>query len=138
LDVILGLDDREVVRLECDECGRKYDRVVIFATRDGDAYAVVSAVCHGHGDNEVWLDATFGSWLEPFSDHVTMSCSVSPEGAGLVDPLVASRGEAEYYGARLSREAALEHPKLPELWRLVDQVVVDIPQVSWALNGGTD
>ena len=134
----LGLDDREVVRLGCDDCGRDYDRVVIFATRDGDAYAVVSVVCHGHADNEVWLDATFGSWVEPFTDHVTMSCRVSSEGAGLVEPLVASRGEADYYGATLARAAALDHPKLPELWRIVDLIVVDVPQVSRALNGGSD
>jgi hypothetical protein len=103
--------------------------VVVFATRDGHAYSVVSAVCHGQPKDEVWLDATFGSWDEPFSDHVTFSCRISSEGAGLLDALVAGKGEADYYGKQLTRAQALEHPQLPALWELVDLVVTTLPEV---------
>src|SRR5256885_425165 len=105
----LDVSDRTVVRLRCSGCGREYDRVVIFAKVNGDAYAIASAVCHGHGDQEVWLDATFGTWEEPYMDHVTMSCRVSAAGAGAVDALVASQGDADYYGQRLTREQTLTH-----------------------------
>lgn len=124
----LDLSDREVVRLTCNGCGREYDRVVIFAKRDGDAYSVVSAVCHGHDDAEVWLDATFGSWVEPYADHVTMSCRVSTGGAGAVDGPVASRGEANHSGRQLSRDQALSSPLLAELWTLVDEVITAVPE----------
>lgn len=88
----LDLSDREVIPLTCESCGQQYKRVVIFATRSGDAYALVSVVCHGH-EREVWLDATFGSWDEPYSDHVSFSCRVSEGGAGLVDgPVAGKRG----------------------------------------------
>ncbi len=126
---MLDLGDRQVVRLLCDHCGRDYDRVVIFATRDGDAYALVSVACHGHLDREVWIDVTFGSWLEPFSDHITMACRVSSQGAAAVDALVASRGDADHYGHRLSREETLGHERLTELWELVDALVTMVPEI---------
>lgn len=69
----IDLADRQVQDLTCPECCRNYQRVVIFAMKDGNAYALVSAQCHGHSENEVWLDVTFGSWDEPFSDHVSFS-----------------------------------------------------------------
>jgi len=101
--------------------------------KNGGAYSVVSAQYHGHADAEVWLYATFGSWEEPFSDHVTFSCRISEQGAGLVDALVASKGDANYYGRRLTREAALEHPALPLLWELVDQAVTFVPELQDSL-----
>jgi hypothetical protein len=85
--VAIDLSDRQVHSQPCWECGRTYQRVVIFAMKDGGAYSLVRAQCHGHADAEVWLDATFGSWEEPFSDHVTFSCRVSTQGAGLVNAL---------------------------------------------------
>ena len=97
-DVAIDLSDRQVQGQICKECGRTYRRVVIFATKNGTAYSVVSAQCHGHSASEVWLDATFGSWEEPFADHVTFSCRISEQGAGVVDALVASNGVANYYG----------------------------------------
>ena len=78
----------------------------------------------------MWLDATFGSWVEPYTDHFTMSCRVSAAGAGAVDALVASRGDADYYGHRLSRDQALAHPRLPEMWALVDAVVTTVPEAA--------
>lgn len=129
----LDLSDRSVIPLECEGCGRAYARVVIFATRDADAYSIVSVVCHGH-EGEVWLDATFGSWQEPYADHVTFSCRVHPSGAGLVDGPVASEGTSSHSGTILKREEALGHPREPELWVLVDEVVVTVPQVATALG----
>ena len=126
----LDLSDRQVIRLPCEACGRDYDRVVVFAAQDGDAYSVVSVVCHGHGDAEVWLDATFGSWEQPYADHLTLSCRVSAAGAGAVDAIVASSGGQAHLGRRLNREEALKSPRLPEFWTLVDAVVTTVPEVE--------
>lgn len=130
----LDLTDREVSPLRCDGCGREYNRVVVFAKQDGDAYAIVSAACHGHPDGQVWIDATLGSWVEPFADHVTMSARVGNDGATAVDALVASRGEADYYGERLTRTETLEHARLSELWALVDALVVAVPEIQQTLD----
>lgn len=129
----IDLGDRQVIPLTCDGCGRAYDRVVIFAMKNGDAYSVVSVVCHGH-EGEVWMDLTLGSWVEPYADHVTFSCRVHAGGAGLVDGPVASRGEASHYGAGLTREQRLAHPRLPEVWDLVDEVVVHVREVATAVG----
>jgi hypothetical protein len=94
--IAVDLTDREVSRVECDQCAREYDRVVVVVSRDSDAYAVVSASFHGHADREAWMDVTLGSWTEPFTDHVTISCRVSSSGASVVDAIVASRGDATY------------------------------------------
>ena len=111
----IDLSDRQVQELTCTDCGRNYKRVVIFVTQDGDAYSVISAVCHGHPDDEVWLDASFGSWQEPLADQVTFSCRISSEGAGLVDAIVAGKGDADDYGKRLTQQQALQHPSLPRI-----------------------
>jgi hypothetical protein len=133
--VALDLSDREVIHLRCDRCARDYERVVIFAKQDGDAYALVSVVCHGHDDREAWMDVTFGSWVEPYDDHVTMSCRVSEAGAGAVDPLVASKGDAPYYGQRLERDEALAHPRASDMWAVVDAVVTTVPEAAAAVYG---
>lgn len=132
--VPIDLSDRQVQGQTCEQCGRTYLRVVIFAMKDGSPYSVVSAQCHGHSVAEVWLDATFGTWEEPFSDHFTFSCRITDQGAGLVDALVASKGVANYYGRRLTRAAALEHPALPLLWELVDQVLTTAPELQDSLG----
>jgi len=132
--VPIDISDREVQSLTCPKCGGDYKRVVIFAMSDGDAYSVVSVVCHGHPHEEIWLDATFGSWEEPFGDHVTFSCRVSSAGAGLVDGPVASAGSASYFGRFLKREDALTHQRLSEFWEVVDLVVVEDPEVASVLK----
>ncbi len=98
-------------------------------TQNGAAFSLVSVVCHGH-ERDAWLDATFGSWEEPFSDHVTFSARISADGAGLVDALVASKGAANHYGLRLTRDQALSHPFLEQLWPLVDEVAASVPEVE--------
>ena len=130
----MDLTDRQVQDLTCPDCGRDYKRIVIFATRDGDAYSIISAVCHGHPDDAVWVDVTLGSWIEPFGDHVTFSCRIARDGAGLVDALAASRGEAEYYGRRLTRQEGLDHPQIEKVWELVDLVVTEVPEVKTTLT----
>jgi len=44
--------------------------------RDGNAFAVYYAQCHGHGDEaEAWVDVVVGSWGEPaYADHATLYC----------------------------------------------------------------
>lgn len=132
--VALDLTDRETIRLHCAECGRDYDRVVVFVKEDRDAYAIMSAACHGHPDREVWMDTTVGSRVEAFVDHVTMSCRVRRDGASAVDALVASRGDSGYFGRLLTRAEALTHPRCSDVWAVVDAVVVAVPEVAATLD----
>jgi hypothetical protein len=132
--VAIDLSDREVRRLYCPKCARDFDRVVIFATQDGDAYSAVSAECHAHPEPAVWLHATFGSWTEPFEDHVTFTCLVGSEWAGLEDPSPDLR-DAAHLGQCLTRAQGLEEPRLAILWPLVDQVVTTVPEIARHIYG---
>ncbi len=107
---------------------------------DGVAAAVYFAACHSHsGDSEsdeIWMDVVTGSWQEPeFADHCTMSCRIAADGAGLVDPLVAAEGTADFFGRRLSRDEALVHPRLDEVWEIVDFVVTTDETLAAVLYG---
>jgi hypothetical protein len=135
---VLTLDGAPTVTDEtCPACGRRYKRSTGFVLRDGVASAIYFAACHSHGDGgEVWLDIVTGSWEEPdFPGHATVSCRVSADGAGVVDALVASEGKADFFGARLSRQEALAHPAIDEVWEIVDFVVTADETVVAAVYG---
>ena len=104
--------------------------------RDGDAFAVYYAQCHGHGDaSEAWVDVVVGSWDEPaYSDHATFSCRVSQDGAGAVDAPAASKGEAPFSGVLLARPDALRDPRIADVWEVIDFIVTTDPEVSAHLD----
>jgi hypothetical protein len=116
----------------CPSCGRAYRWVTGLIQRDGDAFAVYYAQCHGHGDTtEAWVDVVIGSWDEPtYSDHATFSCRVSQEGAGAVDAPVASKGRAPFSGELLARSDALQDGRIADVWEVVDFIVTTDPVVS--------
>lgn len=127
----------DVVAQECRSCGRPYEWVTGSILRDGDAFAVYYAQCHGHDEDEVWLDVVIGSWEEPaYTDHATFSCRVTQAGAGLVDAPAASEGQAPFSGSKLTRSAALADPRLPDLWDVVDFLVVADPTVRAHIGDG--
>ena len=107
----IDLSQREVEHQRCDTCGAGFVRVLVFAAQGDDPYAIISAWCHGHPGPKVWMDITVGSWVEPYADHITVTCLVTPEGAGLYDSLP-QPGEPPHRGRRLTRGQALEEPRL--------------------------
>ena len=121
----------------CPSCDRPYRWVTGLLQRDGDAFAVYYAQCHGHGDaSETWVDVVVGSWDEPeYSDHATFSCRVSHAGAGVVDAPAASKGEAPFSGVLLPRGAALADPRMAEVWQVIDFIVTADPVVSAHVYG---
>lgn len=128
----------EARSVECTSCGTPYLQSIGFVLADGDAHAVYYAGLHHHdGLHDAWLDVILGTWGEadgePYApDHVTFSCRVGPGSAApepyatLVQAPASTKGASEgLYGRKLSREDALEHPWLPEFWRVVDFIVLE-------------
>jgi hypothetical protein len=77
-----------------------------------------------------------GTWGDDqANDHVTFSCQVRAEGAGLIDSTVAVKGEAAFFGRKLTRGEALEHPLLPELWPVVETILLHDPTVKQHMYG---
>jgi hypothetical protein len=138
--VVYSFDGSPELREQiCPSCRRAYQWVTGLIQRDGDAFAVYYAQCHGHADtSEAWVDVVVGSWDEPtYSDHATFSCRVTHDGAGAVDAPVASKGEAPFSGALLARPDALRHPRIADVWEIVDFIVTTDPVVSARIYGST-
>ena len=131
--------DRELSTSDCSHCGRTYERVVGFILRDGNAYAIYRAALHRHeGLAETWLDITFDDdWFrEGGLNRTTFGCRLGPFGAdgdthaSLVLAGMAYPPDTSSFGLRLSREGALAHTRLPDLWALVDWLVGNDPEIA--------
>lgn len=129
--------DRVVEDHYCDACGHDYRSIVDFLLRDGDAWAIVRAQLHRHdGDAITYVQATFGSlWDEHATDKVTFASRIGPvEGyggneAGLLDAEEVEAGSS-VFGAQLTREQALEHPRVTEFWELLDWLALEDPDIA--------
>jgi hypothetical protein len=122
----LSIGERTVDKQTCDECGRPYDHVTGFVYDDGDAHSIYYASCHGHPEHEAWIDVVLGTWwADDVDDHVTFSCRLRAQGATAVDASVAVKGEAEFFGKKLSRDEALGHPLVDSFWSVVDLLAAE-------------
>ena len=133
--------DARVQDLPCPSCGSVFRRVTGFVYSDGDAYAVYYASCYHHDGHEVWIDVIFSdTWQDAVDDHVSFGCRVGPVGgqtepaASLVEAGLAYPG-SDMFGQRLTREQALEHPRLTGLWELVDHILVQDQVVAGHMYG---
>lgn len=139
----------EVREVECGGCGAPYQLSIGFVMLDVAAHAIYYAACHHHeGVHDAWIDVILGSWssveeIPDPDDHTTFSCRVGPGSAAphpyasLVQATVAAGGDnSALFGEKLSREAALAHPRLAAFWRVVDFIVDQDPQVRRHLGMG--
>jgi hypothetical protein len=82
----LSFDEgRTIQASSCDACGTDHKIVKQFVLDDGNAHAVLFVALHGHGVNEAWIDAIFGSFDDDYADHLTFGCRVGPMD-GQADP----------------------------------------------------
>lgn len=136
----LDVSDYTVETKFCEECQQHYVRVTGYVSRDETALAAYYAVCHGHPDHEVALDVILGTWgVEEAADHETFSCLIRPEGAMAVDPFVTlsldPAGDLPgMLGRPVRRSDALQHPRIGDVWAIVDALVVHVPPVAEQYN----
>lgn len=106
-------------------------------SRDGAPYALFYASCYDHGDvRESWIDVVFGTWGEgaEYHDHLTFGCRFGPvansdqPSATAVNAAFAAPDNV-LFGQKLTRDVALQHPRLAEFWQIVDFVVATDPLV---------
>lgn len=126
----------------CAECGRNYRLIKAFIRRDGDAYAIAFTALHEHGSTrEAWIDVIFGTFGENTADdHVTFGCRVGPiegrtEPAASLVTGATPYGDAPIWGQKLTREQALEHPRLHECWEVVEYMLVSDPEIRSHVYG---
>ncbi|MGH3163178.1 MAG: hypothetical protein ACRDPF_24970 [Streptosporangiaceae bacterium] len=100
------------------------------------------AACHVHdGEREAWIDVILGTFSsEDASDHVTFGARVGPV-AGQADPAAtavpaaAAYSQSPLWGIKLSRDEALAHPRIDEVWEIVDYVLLTHPVVHAHVYG---
>lgn len=138
---LLDVRDYSVETLYCEDCQQHYARVTGYVSQSESALAAYYAVCHGHPDHEVAIDLILGTWGTDIpEDHETFSCLIRPEGAMAVDPFVTlsldPAGELPaMIGRPVPRAEALEHPRISEVWAVVDALVQDVAPVAEQYNG---
>lgn len=126
----LRVGDRTVTDARCGDCGRSYNFVKGFVWRDAEPWAVYFASCHGHPEHEAWIDVVLGGWGEDsYTDHVTFSCQVRPEGARAIDAPTAAQGVGSIFGRFLTRDEALAHKRVANFWAVIDTLVEQDPDV---------
>ena len=132
----LEIRERNVTRATCEACGTGYEFVKGFVYRNGDAYAVYFAACHGHPEDEAVLDVILGTWGDDdINDRVTFSACVRLDGASAIDATAAAAGQSDIFGQKLARDEALAHPLITAFWDVLDHVVVEDDDIAAAIYG---
>jgi len=128
----LKIDERTVRPHRCEHCGSQYEHVTGFVSDDGRSHAAYFAACHGHPEHMAHIDVILGEWGEAATpnDRVHFSCFLRPDSAMAADAPVAITADAPLLGTRLTRDEALEHPRVSEFWAVVDVLAADDPSVA--------
>ncbi|MGW7172704.1 hypothetical protein [Streptomyces xanthophaeus] len=137
--------DRQTREFKCDCCDAPIERAWDYIYADGSPYADYFANCYHHTDrdHDAWIDVIFGTWgvsSDEWNDHVAFACRVGPVvgqstpastlvTAGLANP------DGPLFGLKLDREAALQHPKLSEFWKVSDFILENDPLVRGHVYG---
>jgi hypothetical protein len=126
----------------CACCGRRTTRLTRFVTRDGDAFAVYLVMyTEGHEDRDAWALVGLGRWGEdapPETGRAAFALRLwLADDSYKVSVVDAEHApwDTGFLGRRLSREEALQHPWLEEVFALSDQMVVRDQPLIDHLNG---
>jgi hypothetical protein len=141
--VPLAFDEPPTIQeQDCPRCGRHFPLIKAFIARDDAATAVTFTALHTHdAENEAWIDAILGTFGEDrYDDHVTFGCRVGPaansdEPQATLVQAAQPYGSTPIWGEKLTREQALQHPRLQEFWEVVDFVLVADPVVHHHVYG---
>ncbi|MHA7262432.1 hypothetical protein ACX80W_04405 [Arthrobacter sp. TMN-37] len=128
----------------CSTCGSAFRLILHFILKDDHTYSIAKSQLHIHGSKpETWINAVFGSFSEDkYDDHVTFGCRVGlftedrEPAAGLIDAAEIS-GDSSVWGARLTRDQALDHGLLRAFWEVTDWLIFEDPQIHSHLYGHT-
>jgi len=102
---------------------------------DATTFGVSFASLHDGDAPDAWIDVilgTFGEGAPP--DHLTFGCRVVPDTDSGVPVVTAVDAAAAFtyrpvMGRRLSRDEALEHPRIDDFWQVVDLMLLGDPDV---------
>ena len=123
--------DGEKVHGPCPDCGRSTRSVWGYVSNAAGPRAVYFIRwTDGHLERGAELIISIGAWDTdaPATDRISfgLACRVDGNGPGfmLVDAADLPWGTEEFLGTKLTRAAALSHPLKPEVFEILDDLVV--------------
>lgn len=139
----LHLDGESAVdRSTCSDCGAEYVLVKSFLLDDVGPYAISFSALHWHGAAEAWIDVIFGGFEGEAADddRTTFGCRVgrvegSDEPAATAVGTAVPYSDGPVFGHKLSRDEALEHPRIADFWHVVDFLLEHEPAVTHHVYG---
>ena len=142
---MFALDGKpEATKYHCQECGREHMRSTGYVVRDGKAFAAYHAYLHGNdGDAERTLatfTVIFADWGKSDKGLVNAVAFRAAVREGktdyefmLQDPDDPKEDAGDI--THLTRDQALKHPRLQDMWDCIDFIIVADPNVHALLYG---
>lgn len=125
----------------CACCGGRTTRLTRFVYQDGDAYAIYYALlADNHPGHAVSVTVSIGEWGEGSTPEqrvafaLEVRASDSQYQTGVVDAVQSPWREAKFIGRTLDRVEALSHPRIKEVFHIIDHVVMEDQPVHAYLN----
>jgi hypothetical protein len=123
----------------CPRCGQRSTRLTRFVSRDDDAYAIYyAAFCEHHSRSFVDVLVGIGDWAEDASPASRVSFYLRirsrPEQfeVTVCDASESPWGDIPFVGRTLTRDEALAHPEIQEIFHITDHIVTeDTPVVEY-------
>ena len=128
----------------CDCCGGTTTRLTRFVSQDGDAFAIYyAAFSNNHPENRLTGIVSLGEWWEDEvpESRVAFAFEMWPDennyNVGIIDAANSQWADANVIGHKLSREMALVHPWLKDVFHITDHMTEDDPEIKAFLANET-
>lgn len=122
---------------KCECCGNTMTRLTRFVTRDGDAFAIYyAAFSEGHPENGVigvvsigeWWDGSVPESRETFAFRLWQG--EDNYNVTITDANESQWSDVDLIGRKLSREEALVHPMIREVFHITDHMTDEDPAIK--------
>lgn len=121
---------------KCECCGNTTTRLTRFVTQDGDAFAIYyAAFSEAHHENGVIGIVSIGEWWDGTTPELRDAFAFRLwEGEDNYNVTIMDAGESQWsdvdlIGRKLSREEALAHPSIKDVFHIVDHMTEEDPAI---------
>jgi hypothetical protein len=134
---MLEIEFEEPSTSVCDCCGGETTRLTRFVGQDGEAFAVYYvAFSQAHPEKRLVGIVSLGDWWEDEipETRVAFAFEMWPDDSnynvGIIDAAESLWADVKIIGKKLSREEALQHEWLRDVFHVTDHMTDDDPEVK--------
>lgn len=121
----------------CDCCGGSTTRLTRFVSQDGDAFGVYyAAFSSSHPENRLIGIVSLGEWWEDEVPESRVAFAfemwqdADTYNVGIIDATSSPWADARIIGRKLTREEALLHPWLKDVFHITDHMPEDDTEIK--------